>query len=34
MCEFLYVFPYELFGFTLDREIKFTIELVPCTTPI
>jgi hypothetical protein len=32
--EFLDVFPEELPGMPLDREIEFVIELVPSTTPI
>jgi hypothetical protein len=32
--EFLDVFPEELLGMPLDREIEFVIELVPGTAPI
>ncbi|TYK06356.1 reverse transcriptase [Cucumis melo var. makuwa] len=32
--EYLDVFPADLSGLTLDREVKFTIELLPGTTPI
>ena len=32
--EFLDVFPDELPGVVLDREVEFTIELVPGTNPI
>ncbi|KAL0537632.1 hypothetical protein IC582_026615 [Cucumis melo] len=32
--EFLEVFPDDLLGFPLDKEIEFTIELLPGTTPI
>jgi hypothetical protein len=32
--EFAYVFPEELPGMPLDREIEFVVELVPGTTPI
>ena len=32
--EFLDVFPEELSGLPPDREVKFTIGLVPGTTPI
>jgi hypothetical protein len=32
--EFLDVFREELLGMPLDREIKFVIELVPCTAPM
>ncbi|KAA0041496.1 putative Retrotransposon protein [Cucumis melo var. makuwa] len=32
--EFLNVFPDDLSGLSLDREIEFTIELLPGTTPI
>ena len=33
VCEFLDVFPEELPGMPLDREIEFSIELAPGTTP-
>jgi hypothetical protein len=33
-CEFLDVFPDELSGLPLDRDVKFTIELIPRTPPI
>ena len=34
VCEFLDVFPDELPGLPLDRDVEFKIELVPGTTPI
>ena len=34
VCEFLDVFPEDLPGLPLDREVKFSIELEPGTTPI
>lgn len=34
VCEFLDVFPDELPGMPLDREIEFVINLVPGTAPI
>jgi hypothetical protein len=34
VCEFLDVFPDELLGLPLDRDVEFAIELVPSTTPI
>jgi hypothetical protein len=34
VCEFLDVFPDELPGFPLDRDVEFAIELIPGTTPI
>jgi hypothetical protein len=34
VCEFLNVFPDELPGLPLDRDVEFAIELVPGTTPI
>ena len=34
VCKFLDVFPKELPGLPLDREIEFEIELLPRTTPI
>jgi hypothetical protein len=34
VCEFLNVFPEELLGLPLDRDVEFAIELVPRTTPI
>ena len=32
--EFLHVFPKDLPGLPLDRDMEFTIELEPSTTPI
>jgi len=34
VCEFPDVFPDELPGLPLDRDVEFRIELVPGTTPI
>ena len=34
LCEFLDVFPDELLGLPLDKEIEFKIELLPGTAPI
>ena len=34
VCEFLDVFPKDLPGLPLDREVEFSIELEPGTTPI
>ena len=34
VCKFSDVFPEELLGLPLDREIEFEIELLPGTTPI
>ena len=34
VCEFPDVFPDELPGLPLDRDVEFKIELVPSTTPI
>jgi hypothetical protein len=34
VCEFLDVFPDELPGLSLDREVEFAIELIPATPPI
>jgi hypothetical protein len=34
VCEFSDVFPDELPGLSLDRDVEFGIELVPGTTPI
>ena len=34
ICRFLYVFPEELPGLLLDREIEFEIEFLPGTTQI
>jgi hypothetical protein len=34
VCEFLDVFPDELPGLSLDRDVEFGIELIPGTTPI
>ena len=34
VCEFLDVFPKELLGLPLVREVEFGIELIPGTTPI
>lgn len=34
MCEFLEMFPNELFGIPLDRKINFGIDLPPDTYPI
>jgi hypothetical protein len=34
VCEYADVFPDELLGMPLDRNIEFTIELQPGTTPI
>jgi len=34
VCEFLDVYPDELLGLPLDRDVEFEIELVPGTTPI
>jgi hypothetical protein len=34
VCEYAYVFPDELPGMPLDRDIEFAIELQPGTTPI
>ena len=34
VCEFPDVFPEELPGLPLDREVEFAIELIPGTTPI
>ena len=34
ICRFPDVFPEELLGLSLDREINFEIELLPGTTPI
>ena len=34
VCEFPDVFPEELPGMSLDREIEFNIELAPGTAPI
>jgi hypothetical protein len=33
-CEFLDVFPEDLPGMRLDRDVEFTIELQPGTAPI
>ena len=32
--EFLDVFPYDIAGLSRDKEVKFTIELIPGTKPI
>ena len=32
--EFLDVFPEDLLGITIDREIEFSIDLLPGTSPI
>ena len=34
VCEFPDLFPYELLGLPLDRDVEFKIELVPSTAPI
>ncbi|KAA3469742.1 DNA/RNA polymerases superfamily protein [Gossypium australe] len=34
VCEFLDVFPEELLGLLPDREVEFSIDLIPGTTPI
>ena len=34
VCEFPNVFPEELLGLPLDREVEFAIELIPGTAPI
>jgi hypothetical protein len=34
VCEFLDVFPDELSGLPLDRDVEFGIELIPGTAPI
>ena len=34
VCEFPNVFPEELPGLPPNREVEFSIDLVPCTTPI
>ena len=34
VCEFLDVFPKDLPGLPLDRDVEFSIELEPSTTPI
>jgi hypothetical protein len=34
VCEFLDVFPEDLLGFPLEKDVKFVIELKPGTTPI
>jgi hypothetical protein len=34
VCEFLDVFPDDLPGLPLDRDVEFTIELEPSTPPI
>jgi hypothetical protein len=34
VCEYPHVFPEELLGMPLDRDIEFSIELLPRTTPI
>ena len=34
VCEFPDVFPEELSGLPLDREVEFAIELIPGTAPI
>jgi hypothetical protein len=34
MCEYLNVFPEELLGMPSDRDIEFSIELLPETAPI
>ena len=34
VCEFLDVFPKDLPGLPLDREVEFSIELEPGTAPI
>jgi hypothetical protein len=34
VCEFLNVFPEDLSGLPLDRDVEFTIELEPSTAPI
>ncbi len=34
VCEFLDVFPEELLGLPLDREVEFTIKVMPGTAPI
>jgi hypothetical protein len=33
-CEFLDVFPEDLPGMPLDRDVEFTIELQSCMAPI
>ena len=32
--EFLDVFPYDIVGLTLNREVEFTIDLIPGIEPI
>jgi hypothetical protein len=34
VCQFLDVFPNELPGLPLDRDVEFKIELIPSTAPI
>jgi hypothetical protein len=34
VCEYSYVFPEELPGMTLDRDVEFVIDLLPGTAPI
>jgi hypothetical protein len=34
VCEYLDVFPDELLGMALDRDVEFVIELQPGTSPI
>ncbi len=34
MCDFLDVFPKELLGLPLEREVEFAIEVMPGAAPI
>ncbi|MCI84409.1 cellular nucleic acid-binding protein, partial [Trifolium medium] len=34
VCEFPYVFPEDISDVPLEREVEFTIDLVPGTSPI